>query len=90
MPKKSLVFKAFSESKRLYEIGFDSWYGRVAKLAEDNNVNLLIHNKFTYSPKYNTVLSDPATGFYHTHNTFHFTVGDYTALTTAHYEASLL
>ena len=45
MSNNSLVFKAFSESKRLYEIGFDSWYGRVTKLAEDNNVNLLIHNK---------------------------------------------
>ena len=45
MPKHSLVFKAFSESKRLHEIGFDSWYGRVMKLAENNNVDLSIHNK---------------------------------------------
>ena len=45
MPESSLVYQAFSESKRLYEIGFNSWYGRVMKLAAENNVDLSVHSK---------------------------------------------
>ena len=40
MPTNSLLYKAFLESKRLQTLGFDTWYGGVCKLANNNNIDL--------------------------------------------------
>ena len=36
----SLLGKAFNENKRLSEIGFDNWYSRLLKLANDFNIDI--------------------------------------------------
>ena len=54
MPPTSLPYQAFSESKRLHNIGFSTWYSNVIKLASDYEVDLDTMNK--YSIKYHLAL----------------------------------
>ena len=45
MPTTSLTYQAFAESRRLHNIGFNTWYSDVLNLASKYEVNLDIMNK---------------------------------------------
>ena len=45
MPSSTLTNQAFSESKRLHNVGFSTWYSNVIKLAEEHGVDLNTMNK---------------------------------------------
>ena len=40
LPLESLLKKSFIEMKKLHELGFQTWYGRVCELARENNINI--------------------------------------------------
>ena len=40
LPSESLLKKSFIEMKKLHELGFQTWYGRVCELARENNINI--------------------------------------------------
>ena len=48
----SLVYKAFKESVRLHNLGFNTWYSKTCQLAQRHNISLNIrHNKNTIKQK---------------------------------------
>ena len=40
LPSELLLKKSLIEMKKLHELGFQTWYGRVCELARENNINI--------------------------------------------------
>ena len=40
LPENSILKQTFNEMRKMHNLGFDTWYGRVCELAKQNNLDV--------------------------------------------------
>ena len=45
LPENSILKQTFNEMRKMHNLGFDTWYGRVCELAKQNNLD--VDGKYT-------------------------------------------